>query len=56
MFQLVASVRELLDPRVCDLRVPELNLLQVFAARERLDSRVGDLCAVVQIYVGQVRA
>ena len=37
--------------------VPELNVPQIFAVTsERLDSRVGDLCAAVQANAGQVGA
>ena len=55
--QALAPVRKLPDARVTDLRVPERNILQVFAVTsERLDSCVGDLCAAVQANAGQVGA
>ena len=55
--QVVAPVRKRPGARVADLRVPELNILQVFAvASERLDSCVGNLCAAVQANAVQVGA
>ena len=51
--QVVAPVRKRPGARVADLCVPELNLAQMFAVTsERLDSFVGDLYAIVQVYKG----
>ena len=53
----VATVSKRLGSRVGDLRILELDLLQVVAfVREVLDSRVGDTYAVVQTDVLQVTA
>ena len=54
--QVVTQIRKLPGSRVADLRVPELNPLQVFALSERLDTRVGDVRAAVQANEGQVGA
>ena len=51
-----APVRKRPNSRVGDLGVPELNLLQKFAASERLDTLVSDLCTAVQANQGQVGA
>ena len=50
--QVVAPVRKRPGARVADLRVPKLDLAQLLATSERLDSFVGDLYAIVQVYKG----